>query len=185
MKYDYILKIIKKLKARYETQDVYELCKRMGIIINPQPMGTHPKAGKGFFTYKSRIKVITVNSNLPAVVQMFIVAHELGHAVLHFGCGTQMFSDRVLFDETAVTEKEANLFAAEILMEDEEVIGYLKEGLSFFETASALNVPAELLDFKLRIMRMKGYALGLSPITADSKFLKDLQIPENHEFDPA
>ena len=34
MKYDYILKIIRKLKARYGTQDVYELCKRMGIIIN-------------------------------------------------------------------------------------------------------------------------------------------------------
>lgn len=185
MKYDYILKIIRKLKARYGTQDVYELCKRMGILINPCSMGTHPKAGKGFFTYKSKIKVITVNCDLPEIVQRFIVAHELGHAVLHFGRGTQMFSDLVLFDETAVTEKEANLFAAEILMEDEEVIGYLKGGMSFFETASALNVPAELLDFKLRIMRMKGYALGLAPITADSKFLKDLKVPENHDLDPA
>ena len=57
--------------------------------------------------------------------------------------------------------------------------------MSFFETASALHVPAELLDFKLRIMRMEGYALGLAPIIADSKFLKDLQVPDNHEFDPA
>lgn len=185
MKYAYIIEVLGKLKKKFGTLDLYEMCERMGILINCCPMGKNPKSGKGFFICEARIKVITVNSDLPEIIRRFVIAHELGHAVLHYKPGIQMFRDMVLFDETAVTELEANLFAAEILLEDEEVIGSLRGGRSFFETAAILNVPAELLDFKLRAMRMKGYVLETAPITADSRFLKDLQIPENHDLDPA
>ena len=185
MKYAYIIDVLRKLKKKYGTLDIYELCERMGILIHYYPMGKGLKSGKGFFTRQAQIKVITVNSDLPEIVRRFVIAHELGHAVLHYDPCIQMFRDMVLFDETTVTELEANLFAAEILLEDEEVIGLLRDGSSFFETAAVLNVPAELLDFKLRMMRMKGYGLAMAPITADSRFLKDLKMPENHDLDPA
>lgn len=185
MKYAYIIDVLRKLKKKYGTLDIYELCEKMGILIHYYPMGKNSKSGKGFFTRQSKIRVITVNSDLSGIVQKFVIAHELGHAVLHYDPYIQMFRDMVLFDETAVTELEANLFAAEILLGDEDVIRLLRGGISFFETAAALNVPAELLDFKLRMMRTKGFALAMAPITADSRFLKDLQVPENHDLDPA
>ena len=45
-----------------------------------------------------------------------------------------------------------------------------------------MNVPAELLDFKARLMKEKGYALGDSPITANNKFLKSMVVPDYGEY---
>lgn len=189
MKYDYILKAVRKLKKKYQTNDLYKICEKMGILINLRPMGSSPKSAKGFFACNSRIPVITINSDLPGIVRRFILAHELGHAVLHAGAGIRLFHDMVLFDEKEATEKEANLFAAEILLEDQEVISYLQGGMSFFETAAVLNVPAELLDFKLRMMRMKGCAPAevpaAAPVSSKSTFLKNMAVPANCDFDPA
>lgn len=61
------------------------------------------------------------------------------------------------FQELEVLEKcsdrpleyVANIFAAKLLIEDEAVLKLLNE-YTFFKTASILNVPTALLDFKLR-----------------------------------
>ena len=83
------------------------------------------------------------------------------------------------FQELEVLEKrsdkpmeyEANLFAAELLLEDETVLKLLNE-YTFFETASMLNVPAALLDFKFGILKAKGY--GISSLHyGKSDFLKE------------
>ena len=62
MKYAYIIDVLRKLKKKYGTLDIYELCERMGILIHYYPMGKGLKSGKGFFTRQAQIKVITVNS---------------------------------------------------------------------------------------------------------------------------
>jgi len=46
-------------------------------------------------------------------------------------------------------EYEANLFAAELLLEDESVLKLLNE-YTFFETESMLNLPAALLVSNLK-----------------------------------
>lgn len=148
-------------------------------------MGTSPKSAKGFFFRRSRIKIITINCDLPRVVQRFILAHELGHAVLHGNACETMFKDSALFDESAAAEKEANLFAAEMLLEDRDVEELILNGYDFFSIASSLDVPAELLEFKFRLMRLNGYAHAIAPIIADSKFLQNIKIPENSDYDPA
>ena len=58
-----------------------------------------------------------------------------------------------LFDDSSMQEKEANLFAAEFLMGDDDVLDVLNRGTTFFSAASQLSVPMELLDFKFRIMK--------------------------------
>jgi len=44
----------------------------------------------------------------------------------------------------------------------------------FFQAAKALYVPSELLDFKFRILKRRGYKVE-SPITANGDFLKNLE----------
>ena len=74
--------------------------------------------------------------------------------------------------DTDPLELEANLFAAELLIRDEQVTDLLNE-YTFFETASILNVPAALLDFKFAILqKCKGYKLSALGI-AESDFLKE------------
>lgn len=83
----------------------------------------------------------------------------------------------------SVCEKEANLFAAEYLMDDDEVLEALNRDGTFFNAASQLMVPAELLDFKFRMLKWKGYQMMESPIAARSNFLRDLSIPVNTDYE--
>ncbi|MBQ7502600.1 ImmA/IrrE family metallo-endopeptidase [bacterium] len=145
----------------------------MGIKLILQPLGTAPDAIKGFVLKSKRIIAITVNCDIPLIMQKIIAAHELGHAVLHKSSQMLAFHEAALFDVSSSLERDANLFAAEYLLEDDRVLEALKSGNSFFPAAAALCVPMELLDFKLRVMRWKGYKLAEPPISARSNFLRD------------
>ena len=81
MTYELICEAVEKLKKKYCESDLRKLCGQMGIIIIPQAMGREENAIKGFFLEKNRIKTITVNSDLPTIIQNIIIAHEIGHAV--------------------------------------------------------------------------------------------------------
>ncbi len=181
MLYAEIVKAVERMKARYHERDPVLLCKAMGIRLLYQPMGTAPDAIKGFMLKIKRITAITVNSDMPPVLQKIIIAHELGHAVLHGDSGVFTFHEAALFDESSKYEKEANLFAAEYLLEDDRVMELLNGDRTFFSAAAGCSVPSELLDFKFRVMKWKGYHLVKSPITAKSNFLKDLEVPDHAE----
>ena len=124
----------------------------------------------------------SVNSELPYVIQKIIVAHELGHAVLHRDRGIYAFHEITMYDESSVMEKEANLFAAEFYLDDDEVLDTLNADTTFFTAAASLRVPMELLDFKFRVMKWKGYKLMEPPIRANSNFLRDMDVPENADY---
>jgi len=55
-------------------------------------------------------------------------------------------------------------------LDDDEVLALLNEDLSFFGAASRLNVPPELLDFKFRVLKRKGYKIIDPPMRASSDF---------------
>lgn len=182
MNYVDICQAVKKLNDKFHESDPFALCNAMGIILLRNPLGTAPNAIKGFFLEIKRIKTITVNADLPQVMQKIIVAHEIGHAALHHRSGIHAFHDVTMFDESSEMEREANLFAAELLLKDNDVLETLNGDTTFFSAASALYVPIELLDFKFRVMKWKGYKLIEPPITARSNFLRDMEVPEDAEY---
>ena len=170
------------LKKKYDETDPFKLCKAMGIILLLQPMGKHEGAIKGFYMKCKRIRTITVNSDLPEIIQKIIVAHEIGHAALHRKSGIHAFHEVGLFDESSFMEQEANLFAAEYLLDDQKVLETLNSDTTFFAAASELYVPMELLDFKFRVMKWKGYKLIEPPISARSNFLRDMEVPPDADY---
>ena len=183
MTMDYICREVKRLKRKFHETDPFKLCDVMGIILLYAPMGTYPGACKGFFLAQSRKRSITVNSDLPEAIQRIIVTHELGHAVLHAkAVGVKAFHDFELFDSTSLMEYEANIFAAEFLMDDDDVLEKLNEDISFFGAASLLRVPPELLDFKFRLMKRNGYKLIDPPLMANSNFLKNVETEVTDEY---
>lgn len=148
----------------------------MGIALIFKPMGKGPEACKGFYLLQSRKQAIVVNSDLSEELQSVIIMHEIGHAVLHRqSSGLKSFHDFAIFDSTSVYEYEANLFAADYYLEDDEVLGLLNQDLSFFQMASLQKVPAELLDFKFRALKRKGYQVFEPPILANADFLKNVE----------
>ena len=183
MTMDYICREVERLKRKFHETDPFLLCDAMGIILLYEPMGTYPGACKGFFLAQSRKRSITVNSDLPEAIQRIIVTHELGHAVLHAkAVGVKAFHDFELFDSTSLMEYEANIVAAEFLMDDDDVLEKLNEDISFFGAASLLRVPPELLDFKFRLMKRNGYKLIDPPLMANSNFLKNVETEVTDEY---
>ena len=182
MTYSEICAAVDRMNDKYRVSDPFELCSEMGIILLPKPLGTAPNAIKGFFLEIKRIKTITVNSDLPQIIQKIIVAHEIGHAALHHRSGIHAFHEVAMFDESSDMEREANLFAAEFLLRDDEVFETLNSDTTFFTAAAKLYVPIELLDFKFRIMKCKGYKMIEPPILANSNFLRDMEVPKNVEY---
>jgi Zn-dependent peptidase ImmA (M78 family) len=167
----YIADEVERLVNKHKTRNPYELCKAMGIKIRYKDCENLLKA---YFVVVSRIKSIVLNNRVSDVVARILIAHELGHAVLHkelaFLRGFQEFE---LFNTASRAEYEANLFAAELLIEDDELIDLLNdEDNSFFGVARELYVPAELLDFKFRVLKNKGYHIE-PPLLAQSNFLKN------------
>lgn len=69
------------VKRKYDESDPFRLCRAMGIKLIFQPMGKAPDAVKGFFLESKRIRTITINSDLPEIIQRIIVAHEICHAI--------------------------------------------------------------------------------------------------------
>lgn len=163
---------VSRLIHKYDEPDPWNLASAMGIFVAEYSMGTEPNSCKGFFMYQSRMKHITINSDLTDVVKRIILAHEIGHAVLHHEASKmRAFHDFSLYDNSSRLEYEANLFATEYLLDDEIVRERLNEDTFFFSVAKELMVPAELLDFKFRILKRKGWHIE-SPILANSDFLK-------------
>lgn len=164
----------KQLKKKYDETDPERLAEQMKILVSREPMGLFEGCCKGFFLVYRRKKHITVNSDLPDVLQRLVLAHELGHCILHSGFSSAAFHDVTLFDVTDRKEYEANVFASELLLPDETVLGVLNDDMFFFQAAKALYVPSELLDFKFRILKRRGYKVE-SPIMANGDFLKNLE----------
>ena len=173
--YGYICKAVDELKKRYKQTDPFKLCEAMGISVLFRNMGEAEGSCKGFFMTQSRIRCIVINSALSTVLGRIICAHELGHAVLHGKDEINTFHEVRMFDENTQKEKEANVFAAELLLNDEDVNAVLNDDITFFNAAAKLHVPAELLDFKFRVMKCKGYKLVDAPLHSPSNFLKKVQ----------
>ena len=168
---DYITREANKLTRKYKTSDPYEICDALGIRIRLKDLGADIKA---YYFYQSRIRNIVLNQRVSDVVRRILVAHELGHDRLHKEIAMlKGFQEIELFDRAQPTEYEANLFAAELLIDDNELLDLLNdEDKTFFGVAGELYVPADLLDFKFRVLKHKGYRVHVPHIT-NGDFLKN------------
>ena len=65
--------------------------------------------------------------------------------------------DDTLYNMTDNTEYQANLFAADLLIEDEEIEDMVQnEDLDYFGLCSSLNATPELMSFKLYSLTKRG-----------------------------
>ena len=172
--YGSICEAVEKLKRQYGESDPFKLCGLMGISVLYKDMGKDENSCKGFFLPQSRVCCIVINDNFSPEFQRVICAHELGHAVLHKNiAGVKDFHDFYMFNQNSQRENDANIFAAELLLKDEDVYTALNEDTTFFQTALDFKVPVELLDFKFRVMKWKGYKIVDFPVYTQSNWMKN------------
>lgn len=86
---------------------------------------------KGYFYSVLKRKFIVVNQNLDELSKIIVCAHELGHGMLHNVDETCFMKEYTLFPVYSRTEREANAFAAELIINDDwEYDSFCKDGIS-------------------------------------------------------
>lgn len=134
--------IVNKLRNKYKTNNPYEIAEKLGIWIYELDLG---KNIKGHYMYAKRKKVFFINEKLEFNEKLFCCAHELGHAVLHTK-NNIYFNDSKTFFNQVKHEKEADLFAAELLIDDNLLFDYEGYNLDFISKCE--NIDKKYLELK-------------------------------------
>ncbi len=94
---------------------------------------------------------IIYNSTHSVVRQRFTFAHELGHLILEHDLRVQTYNEMINLKTKSPIEREANLFAAELLMPKTLVSDYLKKHQvkTVKELAEIFNVSEEAMWYKI------------------------------------
>lgn len=127
-----VKEVVNRLIKKYGTRDPFQLADEMGIVVQFSDM----KSLSGLYSLIKRQRVILLNSKLRNDENHkylnAVMAHELGHAILHRENQCYFFSESTFFLKSK-PEIEANTFAAELLISDKDILehqSYTTEQLS-------------------------------------------------------
>lgn len=169
----YIRETAREIRERFPSASVEEIAEELGILVGEARLGQGEGANKGFALMAHGIRHITVNEDLSGEMKQVILAHELGHVLLHMREGSEaVFRDEALFSlRLQGAEYEANLFAAELLLRKEDLLEALEEASSLRELSQLLRLPEELILLKLQGMEKRGEVSGIRLRESRSSFL--------------
>lgn len=156
MTMDNFSRLGESLVKRFSTRDPFEIADGLGIIVMRQDSFG---ALKGMYRVIKRNRFILLNNDLSERMLRIVCAHEIGHDRLHQhlakGTGLQEF---MLYDMQTKSEYEANIVAAEILLDTEEIRDYILEyRYSAEQIARATNSDINLVALKIAHMNQMGY----------------------------
>lgn len=138
----WIKEIVMGLLEVYKTKNIYELLNQLEIILIKKHL---PEGKKGrFFRDIFGNEYIYVSNELSDEEERIVIAHELGHLILHTHLNTSYYTDNHLLIKNKY-EIQANKFAAELLITDDLDIS---EYETMKELSCNLKVTEELIRLK-------------------------------------
>jgi len=140
----WIKQIVNGLIEMYGTRDVYELSNYLEVTLIRKELFKNEKGR--FFRDMFGNETIFISNNLSEEEEKIVIAHELGHLILHTDLNTSFYTENHLINKNKL-EIEANRFAAELLIPDDVEI-YENETIS--QLACRLNVTEDLIKLKFR-----------------------------------
>lgn len=158
-----------KLVRRCYTRDPFEIAETIGVdVLFCDDFGPL----KGMYRVIKRNRFIFINKDLPEWLQRIVCAHELGHDQLHRHLAkNNPIQEFMLYDMRSKPEYEANIVAAEILLDNDELLEYIYQyRYSAEQIARAMHTDINLVALKIAHLNQLGY--DLRPIDHRSNFLK-------------
>lgn len=155
---DAIQQNAQKLIRQCETRNPFRIAKELGIELEIKDIGSL----KGMYTVIKRNRFIVISNELDEPLRSIVCAHEIGHDQLHRKLATRtQFREFSLFDIRTKPEYEANLFAAHLLLNEDEIMQLSVREYSFDMLAGELGTEINLLIIKLREMEKQGYQVNI------------------------
>ena len=137
--------------SRYGIIDLFKECERLGYKLLRYPLGDN--ADLGFAVKKDNDIIIFTNSCSRLSREIFTLAHEIGHVILHLNDESSFIDDSITINgrSTDKIEQEANYFAACLLMPADDVGRFIDLGIQDFgeNGLSAMDIARIMSEFNV------------------------------------
>lgn len=163
--------------SRYGIIDLFKDCERLGYKLLRYPLGD--EADLGLVIKKDNDIVIFTNSCSRLSREIFTLAHEIGHAILHLNNEISFVDDNNTISNRNADEKEqeANYFAACLLMPSDEVERFADLQLSGFNEngLTALDIARIMSEFNVSFDMVLNRLENLGKINASTRVNLDIE----------
>ena len=162
-------KVGNDLVKRCGTRDPFRIARELGIeVLFCEDFGPL----KGMYRVIKRNRFIFINKDLSPRMQTIVCAHEIGHDRLHRNMAkNDAIQEFMLYDMATKPEYEANIVAAEILLDTDAILEYIYDyGFTSEQIAWAMCSDINLVALKVAHLAETGY--DLRRIDHRSDFLK-------------
>lgn len=164
-----VVKKANRLVSHCGTRDPYKLAKELDIHVIPCCF----KSQRGAYKVVLRNRFIFLKNDLHPVMEKIVLWHELGHDTLHREEAVRNggFEEFNIFDmQDSRMEYEANIFASQISLPDEDIFEYIERGCDIQQIAKAMYSDINLVALKVDTLISQGYRLSKQEHSRD--FLK-------------
>lgn len=164
-----IIETANRMVADIGTRDPYKMVRELGIDIIPMNF----KRQHGAYKVVMRNRFIFISQNLHPVMENIVILHEIGHDTFHRDEAVKagVFKEFSIFDmRESRMEYEANIFTAQLSLDDDEILEYISQGYDVQQIARAMYSDINLVALKADALMLQGY--NLRPQEYRKEFLK-------------
>ena len=157
--------------GRYGIIDLFKECERMDYKLLRYPLGENTDLG--FMTKRDNDIVIFTNSCSRLSREIFTLAHEIGHVILHLNDASSFIDDSITINGRSTDEKEqeANYFAACLLMPSYDIHRFIDLEIQDFQEKglSAMDIARIMSEFNVSFDMALNRLESLGVIDTDQK----------------
>lgn len=138
-----VKEVVNHTVKKYHSRCPYELAEHLNIHIEKCELGQI----RGYYLKAYRIKQIFLNCNLTKETERFVLAHEIGHSLLHPDANTPFLREHSFLSVDKL-EIEANKFAIELLLPDDVIEQYKDYNVE--QLSRILGYHEKLIELRLK-----------------------------------
>lgn len=161
--------------SRYGIIDLFKECERCDYKLIRYPLGE--EADLGFTMKKDNETVIFTNTSSRLAREIFTLAHEIGHVILHMEDATAFIDDAITISNRSTDEREqeANYFAVCLLMPEGEVGKFLDLEIDNFSEKglTAMDIARIMSEFNVSFEMALNTLENLGKITGSERIRLD------------
>lgn len=157
MKEDRIHSLVRELTEAYDTNDPFAIASKLNIEI----VYMNTRIQKGFCKIINGFKFIFINENLSSELKKTVCAHELGHLLLQENIFDILGYAGYCESNLSKNEMMPNIFAANLLITDEDILSRIGACCTYQQLAGVLDVHPSMLYYKITDMNRRGYSINV------------------------
>lgn len=163
--------------SRYGIIDLFKECERSGYKVIRYPLGEY--ADLGFTLRREDDIIIFINTSSRLSREIFTLAHEIGHVLLHLDKATSFIDNQTTLSARNEDEKEqeANYFAACLLMPADDVDRFFDLELPAFEKKglTGMDIARMMSEFNVSYDMVLNRLESLGKINSNQKMRLDTE----------